>query len=196
MKFLTDEMHGKLTKWLRLLGYDTKYAKDYEQKYGSPVNDNDLLEECFLDFRILITRDREFHNKMEKKFKILVMKDPKKYKKFQIINTSNVINELISPSLLLDSEELIENLAKISDKFGIRLHYNSKIARCSRCNARIIEILKEDIDKEEIPEQVYNYHENFWKCSNEKCNKYYWIGSHFERIIEQLQKIQDKQNKS
>ena len=190
MKFLTDEMHGNLTKWLRFLGYDTKYAKDYEQIYGSPVNDDDLIEECFSAFRILITRDRECSNKMAKKFKNL--SDPEKFQKFEISAAPNTIKEQISPSILLESVELIENLAKISDKFGIRLDYDSKFARCSNCNAKIKEILKENLNKEEIPNLVYKFQEKFWKCSNENCNKYYWIGSHFERIIEQLQKIQDK----
>ena len=194
MKFLTDEMHGDITKWLRFLGYDTKYAKDYEQKYGSPVNDNNLVEECISDFRILITRDREFHNKMEKKIKNLIKNDPEKFQKFEIGNVSNVIKEQIFPMILLENDGVIENLAKISDKFGIRLDYDSKLARCSNCNAKIKEILKEDLNEEEIPDLVYKFHEKFWKCSNEKCNKYYWIGSHFKKILEQLQEIQDKKN--
>ncbi|MHA1106038.1 MAG: Mut7-C RNAse domain-containing protein [Promethearchaeota archaeon] len=43
MNFLTDEMEGNLTRWLRFLGYNTRYAKDYESSYGSPVADDNYF---------------------------------------------------------------------------------------------------------------------------------------------------------
>jgi uncharacterized protein with PIN domain len=48
-RFLADEMLGRLTKWLRLLGYDTKYASD--------LSDAEILEVAESETRILLTRD-------------------------------------------------------------------------------------------------------------------------------------------
>ncbi len=192
MKFLTDEMHGDITKWLRILGYDTKYAKDYEPKYGSPVDDNNLMEESLSEFRILITRDQGLFNKITKRFNKLIENNPEMYQKFEISELSRTKNEIKFPFILLENDDLIENVAKISDKFGIRLNYDPKLARCSKCNAKLIKILKKDSIKEEIPDLVYKSKDEFWQCSNEKCNKFYWIGGHFKRIFAQLQKIQDK----
>ncbi len=49
MKFLADSMLGKLTRWLRILGYDVKYLNDAEDK--------ELMEIALKERRVLLTRD-------------------------------------------------------------------------------------------------------------------------------------------
>lgn len=51
MKFIADDMLGKLAKWLRILGYDTVY---YQTQ-----NDNELIEIAHQENRILLTRDTQ-----------------------------------------------------------------------------------------------------------------------------------------
>ena len=51
--FAADKTLGKLTKWLRLLGFDTMYATEL-----SPKNIMDILE----NDRILLTRTRRIQN--------------------------------------------------------------------------------------------------------------------------------------
>lgn len=53
LKFLTDGMLGKLTRWLRMLGYDTEYADNLEDKK--------LVEIAKKEDRILLTRDHELY---------------------------------------------------------------------------------------------------------------------------------------
>lgn len=53
MKFLTDGMLGKLTRWLRLLGYDVKYSRS--------LNDEQLIEIAKRESRILLTRDLKLY---------------------------------------------------------------------------------------------------------------------------------------
>ena len=53
MKFLTDGMLGKLTRWLRLLGYDVKYSRS--------LNDEQLIETAKRESRILLTRDLKLY---------------------------------------------------------------------------------------------------------------------------------------
>jgi len=48
-RFLADEMLGRLAKWLRLVGYDTKYVR------GIP--DSELLEVAVSEKRVILTRD-------------------------------------------------------------------------------------------------------------------------------------------
>lgn len=48
-RFVADQMLGRLSKWLRILGFDTLYL--------NPTLDSDLLALCKKDDRILLTRD-------------------------------------------------------------------------------------------------------------------------------------------
>ena len=53
MKFVTDGMLGKLTRWLRMLGYNVKYAKNLDDKM--------LIKIAKTENRILLTRDVELY---------------------------------------------------------------------------------------------------------------------------------------
>jgi uncharacterized protein with PIN domain len=58
MKFLADQMLGKLAKWLRFLGYDTSYP--------SAKSDDELIDLSKQENRILLTRDRDLSNSKKK----------------------------------------------------------------------------------------------------------------------------------
>ena len=49
MKFIADEMLGKLAKWLRICGYDTFYFRH--------IRDSELLRISVAEKRLLLTRD-------------------------------------------------------------------------------------------------------------------------------------------
>jgi uncharacterized protein with PIN domain len=51
LRFLTDGMLGKLTRWLRMLGHNVKYAKD--------LDDRALIKIAKAEKRVLLTRDIE-----------------------------------------------------------------------------------------------------------------------------------------
>ncbi|MCD5409196.1 MAG: Mut7-C RNAse domain-containing protein [Methanocellales archaeon] len=61
MKFIVDRMLGRLTTWLRLLGYDTVSVSDFDR-----INsEDDFLLDIAEEERILITRDRTLKLKKE-----------------------------------------------------------------------------------------------------------------------------------
>ena len=53
-RFIADAMLGRLSRWLRLLGFDTLYYPD--------IKDGDLLKLAVQEDRCLLTRDTHFMN--------------------------------------------------------------------------------------------------------------------------------------
>lgn len=53
LKFLTDGMLGKLTRWLRMLGQDVKYSKSLE--------DEELIKIAEKERRAILTRDLKLY---------------------------------------------------------------------------------------------------------------------------------------
>jgi len=53
LKFITDGMLGKLTRWLRMLGQDVEYSRS--------VDDKKLIEMAKKEHRILLTRDLKLY---------------------------------------------------------------------------------------------------------------------------------------
>ncbi len=59
VRFVVDSMLGSLARWLRILGYDTLYAKDW--------HDTQILETASKENRIIVTRDRGLYNRARRK---------------------------------------------------------------------------------------------------------------------------------
>lgn len=55
IRFVADEMLGRLAKWLRILGYDTTYAPR--------ISDYELIRQGALEGRIILTRDKKLPQK-------------------------------------------------------------------------------------------------------------------------------------
>ena len=61
------------------------------------------------------------------------------------------------------------------------------LSRCILCNTEVEEIKKDDV-KGKVPKRIFENNNEFWFCKN--CNKIYWKGSHYEKMIEKIHKIQ------
>ncbi len=59
MKFITDGMLGKLTRWLRMLGQDVKYSR--------ALNDEQLIKTAKAENCTLLTRDLKLYQQARKK---------------------------------------------------------------------------------------------------------------------------------
>jgi uncharacterized protein with PIN domain len=59
-------------------------------------------------------------------------------------------------------------------------------SRCSHCNT-LLEVIPKEQAKDSVPLFVFQTSDNFRKCPH--CDKYYWQGSHADRLREKLQEI-------
>lgn len=55
MKFMVDGMLGRIARWLRMLGYDTKYANN--------LDDDEILRIAMSEQRIILTKDYQLFRK-------------------------------------------------------------------------------------------------------------------------------------
>ena len=77
-------------------------------------------------------------------------------------------------------------LKKVLSKF--KIDKNNILSLCSICNSRITLVDKKKV-KGKVPEKVYENKEKFWYCK--RCNKYYWAGSHYLKILDKIRSFQD-----
>jgi uncharacterized protein with PIN domain len=122
--------------------------------------------------------------KFEKKYKNIFHDFPSIFLKFDV-------HQSLSPSILLNSMDFTQNMHDIYKKFNIRLEYDSKVARCSKCNSNIKIIEEKNEIKNKVPDSVYQSIDKYWICQNKNCNKIYWIGGHFEDIFNKLNQIKN-----
>jgi len=164
LRFVTDRMLGKLSTWLRILGYDTVYAADIPIKNGEDDEDNAIATFAAQEARILLTRDKN-----------LAASARKRGVEGLQIRTAGVMEQL--------KELLRHNLA---------INLEPVPVRCSECNARIrkVEAGEEDMLKERsyVPANMIGKCD-FWIC--ERCGRIYWEGSHWNNMREQLRLLND-----
>ena len=88
----------------------------------------------------------------------------------------------------INTTDLDEQLSYVLSH--VKINKNAILSRCSLCNTVLDEIKKNDI-KDKVPEKVFENNEKFWFCP--KCNKTYWMGSHYDKIINKIDEIKKLQ---
>jgi len=81
----------------------------------------------------------------------------------------------------IDIDEQIKAVLK-----DLKFEKSQVLSRCISCNSKVEEISKDKII-EKVPKKVYECNEKFWYCKN--CNKIYWKGSHYEKMIEKINNL-------
>ena len=142
-------MLGSLAKWLRILGYDTKYVKN--------VSDEKIIEIAEKEGRIVLTRD-----------KLLARK---------------------SKGIYINERDVEEQLKKVIESLNLDIEEEKILTRCTICNIKVTKIDKDKV-KGKVPEYVWNNNEDFWICPS--CKRIYWIGSHWNKMEEVIQKLKNK----
>ncbi len=192
MKFIVDDMFGNIARWLRTLGYDAIYAGalSSDTKDKKPMNENELIEQCLNEYRILITRDIKLITSLEAKFFKKMEENPEEYEKFEMSIPTEY--GIISPCIFLRDTKIMDGMKKIYQEFHIDLLYDTNKSRCSKCNTKIIKIKRKEDYKNLIPEGVYNYQKDFWICPNKNCEQIYWKGIHVKNFVEKLKNLRSK----
>ncbi len=129
----------------------------YDTLFSQEISDKELLSKALNEDRVILTRDT----------KLIELK-------------------VVSRYLLIESDNPLEQLKQVKEKFNLETSEKKLFTRCLVCNTPLNSIKKEKI-KDKIPPYVYKTQENFVFCS--KCNKIFWSGTHVEKMIQRLKEI-------
>lgn len=72
----------------------------------------------------------------------------------------------------------------------VNIDEKSILSRCTLCNT-VLDIVEKNKVQGKVPSKVFENNEKFWFCS--KCNKFYWMGSHYNEMINKIDKIKKLQ---
>lgn len=157
MKFLTDGMLGKLSRFLRIFGYDTIFANDLEDFFHlNPVPDEKLIDYAKKNNRIILTKDYPLYKSFTEK------------------------------SIYLEGEGVYNYLIQLKEKQGLDFEFNMEKARCSICNSQLEKVEEKELVKEFVLNNTFNQYDEFFQCKNSQCKKVYWYGTHIIDIISRL----------
>jgi hypothetical protein len=92
--------------------------------------------------------------------------------------------------LEIHTTNLTEQLTQVLKE--IPMDAKKVLTRCTLCNTVLHSIEKKEI-KDNIPEKVFETRDQFWHCS--VCSKYYWMGTHYENMIEKINELTNKNNR-
>ena len=72
----------------------------------------------------------------------------------------------------------------------VNIDEKSILSRCTLCNTVLNTVEKSKVQGK-VPSKVFENNEKFWFCS--KCGKHYWMGSHYNEMINKIDKIKKLQ---
>jgi len=130
MKFICDDMLGKLARWMRTLGLDTYYEKD--------LPDNKLLKIALAEDRIILTRDAKIPKiRNAKNFVWIYSSDPLE----QVKEVAQKLKLRIEPERFftrcLECNGVLEKIAKekVKDKVWPYVYKTQEnFVSCPNCN--------------------------------------------------------------
>jgi uncharacterized protein with PIN domain len=125
-KFVADEMLGSLSRWLRIMGYDTAYEKDME--------DMEILRLAEREKRMLLTRDKDLVRRARKSG-FLVEDDDLSAQLRQVSDALDLkLDESLTRCTLCNGGLEIVSPEAVRDRVPIgALESNDEFYRCRKC---------------------------------------------------------------
>ena len=92
-------------------------------------------------------------------------------------------------AFLVEGQNNVEKLANVARRFSLNLKLDVLTSRCPVCNAHIKEIAPRHAENL-VPPATFRRYRQFWVCTNSRCRKTYWRGSHWSKIKKILEEAE------
>lgn len=99
-----------------------------------------------------------------------------------ILTRSKILFQKYDDSVLIESENLLEQLKQMTNIVKIRLPFS----RCPVCNRETEKVSKEEV-KNVVPIYVFEIHNDFKRCP--ECGRVFWKGTHYKEIKKVINEI-------
>lgn len=109
--------------------------------------------------------------------------------RFLITRDTGFIEKGSSLVIWLEANKIEDCIRELSSKININW-LKAPFSRCLECNHLLEDASSSEIQS--LPQDVQATGKHIMKCS--PCNKFYWLGSHTERMFNQLKKWEEKGN--
>lgn len=86
-------------------------------------------------------------------------------------------------SIYVSSDNLDEQVGQVLR--DLNLEIESPLSRCPVCNEEVVAVPREEVSGK-VPEGVYERQEEFWSCP--ACGRYFWQGTHWDRMREKIER--------
>jgi hypothetical protein len=116
-----------------------------------------------------------------------LMEIAKREKRILITRDKDLIfraKKQLMPTVEIKETDLIKQIRKVIKEN--KIDENKFLSRCSVCNTELRSISKKLVEGK-VPPKVFETKEKFWYCPT--CNRYYWMGSHYDDMIKRIKKI-------
>ncbi|MGD0056373.1 MAG: Mut7-C RNAse domain-containing protein [Methanomassiliicoccales archaeon] len=125
-KFSADEMLGSLSRWLRIMGYDTTYEKNME--------DADILRLASAEDRILLTRDKDLVRRAKGRG-LYVESDELSEQLSQVFEAFDLSTyEALTRCTVCNGDLVIVQPNEVKDDVPVgALDNNDEFYRCTKC---------------------------------------------------------------
>ncbi|MEW6329283.1 MAG: Mut7-C RNAse domain-containing protein [Candidatus Micrarchaeota archaeon] len=89
---------------------------------------------------------------------------------------------------LVPKFKMEKQLARVIRKFNLNVRDFPSRTLCPSCNSKLKEVGKKAVRGKVYP-GILARHNIFWLCTNKKCRKVFWEGSHWRKIRKNVKKI-------
>ncbi|SRR5579883_2912542 len=137
-------------------------ALGYDTLFINPIDDSDLVKIAEEENRIILTKDTG-----------VVKRRPVAMRQVQ--------------ALFVRGQDWRQQLAQVMK--DLRLKTDRCFTRCLACNSLLVACDKEEA-RGHVPDKIFRLYPTFVKCAS--CARYFWEGSHWERMRGVLAAIKEQ----
>ncbi len=144
------------------MGKLTKWLRmmGFDSRFFNGSDDSDMVRQALTEDRVILTRDTE-------------------------IMLRRVVKNGRINAILISSEIPEEQIVQVIKAFNLTDSLRP-FTRCLECNAELTGQTKEGV-KDRVPPYVFGTQDQYMECPT--CRRIYWRGTHWEAMIDRLQRI-------